>query len=38
MELFVSVMTVQMIWIVILAVVLTFAYRRGVAYLTVNGG
>lgn len=38
MELFLSVMTVQIIWIVILALVLTFTYRRGVAYLTVNGG
>src|SRR5215213_2405519 len=37
-ELFVSVMALQMIWIVILALLLTFAYRRGVAYLTVNGG
>ncbi len=37
-ELFISVMTLQIIWIVILALLLTFAYRRGVAYLTVNGG
>ncbi len=37
-ELFVNVMTIQIVWIVILALVLTFAYRRGVAYLTVNGG
>jgi ABC-2 type transport system permease protein len=38
MELFISVMTMQIVWIVILTLVLTFAYRRGVAYLTVNGG
>ena len=38
LELFVNVMTVQIIWITILAFVLSFTYRRGVAYLTVNGG
>jgi ABC-2 type transport system permease protein len=38
MDLFLNVMTLQLIWIVILALLLTFAYRRGVAYLTVNGG
>ena len=37
-DLFSSVMTLQIIWIVILTLLLTFAYRRGVAYLTVNGG
>jgi ABC-2 type transport system permease protein len=37
-ELFINVMALQIIWIVILALLLTFAYRRGVAYLTVNGG
>lgn len=37
-ELFVSVVTLQIIWIAILGLMLTFAYRRGVAYLTVNGG
>src|SRR4030095_11003432 len=37
-ELFVNVMTLQIIWIVILALLLTLAYRRGLAYLTVNGG
>lgn len=37
-ELFISVMSLQIIWIVILVLLLTFAYRRGVAYLTVNGG
>jgi ABC-2 type transport system permease protein len=38
LELFVNVMMLQILWIVILALLLTFAYRRGVAYLTVNGG
>jgi ABC-2 type transport system permease protein len=38
MDLFLNVMAVQMVWIVVLALLLTFAYRRGVAYLTVNGG
>ncbi len=37
-ELFINVMTLQIVWIVVLALLLTFAYRRGVAYLTVNGG
>jgi len=37
-ELFINVMVLQIVWIVILASLLTFAYRRGVAYLTVNGG
>ena len=37
-ELFVSVVGLQVIWIVILGLILTFAYRRGVVYLTVNGG
>jgi ABC-2 type transport system permease protein len=37
-DLFISVMTLQIMWIVILTLLLTFAYRRGVAYLTVNGG
>jgi ABC-2 type transport system permease protein len=38
MDLFINVMALQMIWIVVLAVLLTISYRRGVAYLTVNGG
>ena len=38
MELFITVMAVQLVWIVVLALVLTFIYRRGIAYLTVNGG
>ncbi len=37
-ELFLSVMTLQIAWILILGFLLTFAYRRGVAYLSVNGG
>jgi ABC-2 type transport system permease protein len=37
-ELFVSVMALQVLWILLLALLLTFTYRRGVAYLTVNGG
>jgi ABC-2 type transport system permease protein len=37
-ELFVNVMALQVVWIMVLAVLLTFTYRRGVAYLTVNGG
>jgi len=37
-ELFINVMTLQIVWVVILALLLTFSYRRGVAYLTVNGG
>ena len=37
-ELFLSVMALQIVWILALALLLTFAYRRGVAYLTVNGG
>jgi ABC-2 type transport system permease protein len=38
LELFVSVMARQIIWIIVLGILLTIAYRRGVAYLTVNGG
>ena len=38
LELFINVMLIQIVWIVILSLLLTFAYRRGVAYLTVNGG
>ena len=37
-ELFINVMTLQILWIVALSLALTFAFRRGVAYLTVNGG
>ena len=38
LELFVSVMTSQFIWIIICGGILTIAYQRGVKYLTVNGG
>ena len=38
LELFIQVMTLQIIWTIVLSFLLTFAYRRGVAYLTVNGG
>ena len=37
-DFFVNVMLLQILWITILAFLLAFAYRRGVAYLTVNGG
>ena len=36
--LFVSVLGQQAIWILVLGFLLVFAYRRGLAYLTVNGG
>jgi viologen exporter family transport system permease protein len=37
-ELFIQVMSLQIVWILVLTLLLMFAYRRGVAYLTVNGG
>jgi ABC-2 type transport system permease protein len=37
-ELFINVMLLQILWITVLALVLSLAYRRGVAHLTVNGG
>jgi viologen exporter family transport system permease protein len=37
-SLFWSVLTQQAIWILVLGLLLTLAYRRGLAYLTVNGG
>jgi viologen exporter family transport system permease protein len=37
-SLFVSVLGQQAVWIMILGTLLFFAYRRGLAYLTVNGG
>ena len=37
-ELFASVMSLQILWIVILGVSLTLVYRRGLEQLTVNGG
>jgi ABC-2 type transport system permease protein len=36
--LFASVLDQQAIWILVLSVLLVFAYRRGLAFLTVNGG
>jgi ABC-2 type transport system permease protein len=38
LELFVSVMLLQVMWIAILGLCLTLVYRRGLAQLTVNGG
>lgn len=37
-QLFINTMLVQACWIVVLSFVLTLAYRRGVARLTLNGG
>ena len=37
-ELFANVITLQLVWIITLDMTLVIAYRRGVAYLTVNGG
>ena len=37
-ELFASVMTSQLIWIIICGGILVVSYQRGVKYLTVNGG
>jgi len=37
-SLFLSVLSQQIIWMLVLGLVLTLAYRRGLAYLTVNGG
>ena len=37
-SLFASVLGQQVIWILALGILLVFAYRRGLAYLTVNGG
>ncbi|HEU0294018.1 MAG TPA: ABC-2 family transporter protein [Anaerolineales bacterium] len=38
LELFFNVMLLQILWIIILGLSLTLAYRRGLAQLTVNGG
>jgi len=38
MELFTSVLLLQAVWIIALGTALVVAYRRGVTYLTVNGG
>jgi ABC-2 type transport system permease protein len=35
---FASIFGLQVAWIIVLSLVLTLAYRRGLAYLTVNGG
>ena len=37
-ELFANVILLQFMWIIVLGVTLIVSYRRGVAYLTVNGG
>lgn len=37
-ELFVNIVSLQLVWIAVLGLVLVLSYRRGVAYLTVNGG
>jgi ABC-2 type transport system permease protein len=37
-NMFASVLGQQVIWILVLGVLLAFAYRRGLAFLTVNGG
>lgn len=37
-DLFVSVMTLQITWIITLVIALTIVYRRGLTQLTVNGG
>jgi ABC-2 type transport system permease protein len=38
MELLVNVLTMQAVWIAALGAILALSYRRGVTYLTVNGG
>jgi ABC-2 type transport system permease protein len=38
LQLFENVLLMQSIWIVILGSVLVISFRRGVTYLTVNGG
>jgi len=38
LELFMSVITMQLVWILILGLLLATAYRRGVMQLTINGG
>ena len=35
---FANVMLMQSLWIIALGAILIISYRRGVAYLTVNGG
>ncbi len=38
LDLFASVLGQQVIWVLVLGILLALAYRRGLAYLTVNGG
>jgi ABC-2 type transport system permease protein len=37
-QLLVNILTMQVMWIIVLGAILVLSYRRGVAYLTVNGG
>jgi ABC-2 type transport system permease protein len=37
-ELLINILGMQAVWIVVLGSILVLSYRRGVAYLTVNGG
>jgi hypothetical protein len=37
-ELLASVLFMQVVWILAIGATLLISYRRGVAYLTVNGG
>jgi ABC-2 type transport system permease protein len=37
-ELFANILFMQTVWIIVVGAVLVVSYRRGVAYLTVNGG
>ena len=37
-EMFIRVMSLQIVWIVVLGLLLTLTYRRGISQLTVNGG
>jgi ABC-2 type transport system permease protein len=36
--LFINIISLQIVWILVLGSILLLAYRRGVAFLTVNGG
>jgi ABC-2 type transport system permease protein len=36
--LFINISSLQIVWILVLGSILLLAYRRGVAFLTVNGG
>jgi hypothetical protein len=37
-ELLVNILSLQLLWMAVLGSILVLSYRRGVAYLTVNGG